>query len=394
MKLSEVAGADGFTTGAALLDREEAVLAGYAQRTRASRGRQYPEPAHAYRTLYQRDRDRIVHSAAFRRLMYKTQVFVNQESDHHRTRLTHTLEVVQIARTLARALAANEDLVEAIGLAHDVGHPPFGHAGEEALTAAMAGHGGFEHNRHGLRVVSRLERRYPDFPGLNLTWEVREAFAQHSSQKEAPEWEEFDLSLRPLVEAQLVDAADAIAYNAHDLDDALSARLISLEELAEVPLWERAVRENRARHRLLSGVDLSRAAVRLLIEWQVGDLLATTRQRLEALGIETVEQVRSCREPLVGLSEELASERGELERFLQAKVYRHYRVARMTAKARRIVSELFAEFCGRPEQLPPQFYERCATDGVERSVCDYLAGMTDRYAQEEHLKLFTPFERV
>lgn len=392
MRLRETA--EALETGGSLLEREEAVLEGYAQRTRDSRGRQYPEPAHPYRTLYQRDRDRIVHSAAFRRLMYKTQVFVNHEGDHLRTRLTHTLEVVQIARTVARALAVNEDLAEAIGLAHDLGHPPFGHAGEEALRSAMAAHGGFEHNRHGLRVVSQLEQRYPEFPGLNLTWEVREAFAQHSSQKDAVEWAEFDLSLQPLLEAQIVDAADSIAYNTHDLDDALAGRLISLEELEQVPLWERAAGQVSARHPRLAGGELSRAVVRLLIDWQVGDLLETTRRRLEELEIASVEAVRNCGRRLVGLGGELGAQKAELERFLFEKVYHHYRVARMTAKARRIVGELFEELCGSPEQLPPQFYRRCATDGVERSVCDYIAGMTDRYAQEEHLKLFAPFHRV
>src|SRR5438309_5812365 len=219
------------------LDREEEVLAPYAMRTRQSRGRHHPEDPHPYRTLYQRDRDRIVHATAFRRLMYKTQVLVNQTSDHHRTRLTHTLEVAQISRTSARQLGLNEDLTEAIALAHDLGHPPFGHAGEDALQECMRAHGGFEHNRHGLRIVELLEYRYPDFPGLNLSWEVLEAQAMHSKRREAPEIQEFTATGQPLLEAQVVDAADSLAYDTHDLDDALSLGLITPTDLEEVAFW-------------------------------------------------------------------------------------------------------------------------------------------------------------
>src|SRR5262245_41130507 len=233
------------------LDREEGVLAPWAMRTRQSRGRRHPEQPHPFRTLYQRDRDRIVHSTAFRRLMYKTQVLVNQTNDHHRTRLTHTLEVAQISRTVARQLGLNEDLTEAVALAHDLGHPPFGHAGEEALDECMRQHGGFEHNRHGLRIVELLEYRYADFPGLNLSWEVLEAQAMHSKRRDAPEIQELIGAGQPLLEAQVVDAADSLAYDTHDLDDALSVGLITPAELEEVAFWRLALERSRNKHRNL-----------------------------------------------------------------------------------------------------------------------------------------------
>src|SRR5256885_1076098 len=262
------------------LEREEELLASYAMHTRASRGRQHPEPPHSFRTLYQRDRDRIVHSTAFRRLMHKTQVLVTQTNDHHRTRLTHTLEVAQIARTIARQLGLNEDLTEAIALSHDLGHPAFGHAGEEALDECMAGHGGFEHNRHGLRIVDVLEYRYADFPGLNLSWEVLEALAQHSKRREDPEVQEFLAAGGPLLEAQVVDAADSLAYDTHDLDDALSVGLITPDLLAGVEFWRRAVERVRQQHRHIGPEQFQPTVVRALIDWQVGDLLDHTPPRL------------------------------------------------------------------------------------------------------------------
>jgi dGTPase len=376
------------------LDREDEVLAPYAMRTRQSRGRRHPEEPHAFRTLYQRDRDRIVHSTAFRRLMYKTQVLVNQTNDHHRTRLTHTLEVAQISRTIARQLGVNEDLTEVIALAHDLGHPPFGHAGEEALDECMKDHGGFEHNRHGLRIVEVLEYRYADFPGLNLSWEVLEAQAQHSKRRDAPEVQEYLAVGRPLLEAQVVDAADSLAYDTHDIDDALGVGLISLDDLEEVEFWRRAVQRVRQRHKSLGPLQFQPTVVRAMIDWQVGDLLEHTRQRLRRERVRTVEDVRRAAEPLVGPGPEVKALKAALEKFLHQRVYRHYRVQRMAAKGRRFLQLLFAEYCRAPEQLPDRYARRARDGPPQRTVCDYLAGMTDRYAQDEYLRLFQPYTSV
>jgi dGTPase len=376
------------------LDREDEVLAPYAMRTRQSRGRRHPEPPHAYRTLYQRDRDRVVHSTAFRRLMHKTQVLVTQTNDHHRTRLTHTLEVAQIARTIARRLGLNEDLTEAIALSHDLGHPPFGHAGELALDDCMRDHGGFEHNCHALRIVEVLEYRYPDFPGLNLSWEVLEAMAQHSKRHGAPELAEFTGVGRPLLEAQVADAADSLAYDAHDVDDALSVGLISPEDLDGVTFWRQTLERVRQRHGQIAKERFQPTVVRGLIERQVSDLLDHTRRQLRERRIRLVEDVRSCTELLVRPGPEMASLKAELERFLHQRVYRHYRVQRMAAKGRRVVEELFAAFCRAPQLLPDRYGGRIRDGRPERTVCDYLAGMTDRYAQDEYLRLFQPYAIV
>src|SRR5437867_2047245 len=311
------------------LDREEEVLAPYAMKTRQSKGREHAQEPHPYRTLYQRDRDRIVHSTAFRRLMYKTQVLVNQTSDHHRTRLTHTLEVAQISRTIARQLGLNEDLTEAIALGHDLGHPPFGHAGEQALDECMRDHGGFEHNRHGLRIVEFLEYRYPNFPGLNLSLEVLEALAVHSKHTAAPEIDEFRRLGRPHLEAQLVDAVDSLAYDAHDVDDALSAGLIGLADLEDVPFWRQAVERVRRNYPNVGPLQFQPAAVRALIDWQVTDLLAHTRERLRAEHIHSLEDVRACAEGLVCPGPDVRHLKEELEKFLHARVYRHHRLLRM-----------------------------------------------------------------
>jgi len=376
------------------LDREDEVLAPYAMRTRASRGRRHPEAPHAYRTLYQRDRDRIIHSTAFRRLMYKTQVLVSQTNDHHRTRLTHTLEVTQISRTIARQLGLNEDLTEAIALAHDLGHPPFGHAGEQALDECMADHGGFEHNRHGLRIIELLEYRYADFPGLNLSWEVLEAQAQHSKPPEAPELGEFAGVGRPLLEAQVVDAADSLAYDTHDLDDALGVGLITHRDLEDEEFWRRTVERVRQRHPQIRAEQFQPTVVRALIDWQVSDLLENAGQRLRERGIRTVADVRAAQEPIVAPGADVMHLKTALEAFLHERVYRHHRVLRMAAKGRRFLQSLFQEFCQSPQQLPARYAERARTTSVERTVCDYLAGMTDRYAQNEYLRLFQPFTDV
>jgi dGTPase len=376
------------------LDREEEVLAPYAMRTRQSQGRRYPEESHPFRTLYQRDRDRIVHSTAFRRLMYKTQVLVTQTNDHHRTRLTHTLEVAQISRTIARQLGLNEDLTEAIALAHDLGHPPFGHAGEEALDECMRDHGGFEHNQHGLRIVQQLEYRYADFPGLNLSWEVLEALALHSKRWEAPEVQEFVAGGRPLLEAQVVDAADSLAYDTHDLDDALSVGLITPSDLQEVEFWRRAEEKVRKKHGHLGPEQFQATMVRALINWQVTDLLEGTERRLRQESIATVQDVRRAPEALVVPGPEVRALKAGLEGFLQQRVYRHCRVIRMASKGRRFLQLLFAEFCRRPEQLPERYALRAGAGQTQRAVCDYLAGMTDRYAQDEYLRLFQPYTAV
>jgi dGTPase len=376
------------------LDHEEDALAPYAMRTRLSRGRRYPEEPHAFRTLYQRDRDRIVHSTAFRRLMYKTQVLVTQTSDHHRTRLTHTLEVAQISRTIARQLGLNEDLTEAIALAHDLGHPPFGHAGEAALDECMRAHGGFEHNRHGLRILTELEYRYADFPGLNLSWEVLESQAMHSKSREAPEVQEYLKAGQPLLEAQVVDAADSLAYDTHDIDDALSVDLITTDDLEQVPFWRRTVERVRQKHPRIGPLQFQPAVVRALIDWQVADLLEETRRHLRAERVRTLDDIRRLSAPLVAPSAEVRALKAELEAFLHRRVYQHFRVIRMANKGSRMLREMFQEFCRQPRQLPERYFRRTEHLSTERVVCDYLAGMTDRYAQDEYQRLFQPYTLV
>jgi dGTPase len=377
------------------LDREEEVLASYAMRTRQSRGRRRPEEPHPFRTLFQRDRDRVVHSTAFRRLMYKTQVLVAQTNDHHRTRLTHTLEVAQISRTIARQLGLNEDLTEAAALAHDLGHPPFGHAGEAALDECMRDHGGFEHNRHGLRIVDHLEYRYSDFPGLNLSWEVLESLAYHSRRRDAPEVQALLGAGQPLLEAQVVDASDSLAYDAHDVEDALGAGLIILDDLRDVAFWQRALERAEKRHSRPGPEQLVPTVVRALIDWQVTDLLEHTRERLHRLRIRTVADVRAAPEPLVVPGPQVTDLKTALEGFLHERVYRHYRVLRMAGKGQRILRDLFTEFCRAPQLLPARYARRVQPgDPPHRVVCDYVAGMTDRYAQDEHLRLFQPYTSV
>jgi dGTPase len=373
------------------LQREQEVLAPYAMQTRHSRGRRHPEEPHPFRTLYQRDRDRIVHSTAFRRLMYKTQVLVTSTNDHHRTRLTHTLEVAQISRTIARQLGLNEDLTEAIALAHDLGHPPFGHAGEQALDECMKDHGGFEHNRHGLRIVEFLEYRYPDFPGLNLSWEVLESLALRSKASSDDRIAEFAAAGQPLLEAQVVDVTDSLAYDTHDIDDALGVGLITFDDLEEVEFWRRALERVRKRHRRVGPNQFQATVVRALIDWQVADLLEHARERLNQQQVRTVEHVRASPGSLVEPGPEVRKLKADLEAFLHRRVYSNYRVLRMAAKGRRFLQALFTEFSRCSEQLPDRYAQRARAAEVERTVCDYLAGMTDRYAQDEYLRLFQPY---
>ncbi len=377
-------------TPADWLDREDQTLAPYAMRTRCSKGRKHAEPPHPFRTLYPRDRDRIVHSTAFRRLMHKTQVLVNQPGDYHRTRLTHTLEVTQISRTIARQLGLNEDLTEAIALLHDLGHPPFGHAGETALDECMRDFGGFEHNRHGLRLVELLEYRYPDFPGLNLSWEVLEAQAMHSKRPETPEVRPYLDVGQPLLEAQVVDACDSLAYVCHDIDDALRVGLITLEQAAAIPFWSQTVERVRAEHQTIRPEQLRPTVVRKLIDWQVGDLLEATRHNLHAERIGSVEDVRRCPSLLVVPSAEVTFLKAGLVAFLHANVYRHDLVMRMTHKGQGILRQLFEQFCKQPQALPARYRQLAERAGLEQTACDYLAGMTDRYAQDEYVRLFEP----
>ncbi|MDP3143287.1 MAG: deoxyguanosinetriphosphate triphosphohydrolase [Candidatus Omnitrophota bacterium] len=364
-------------------------------RSADTKGRVYPEQEHAYRTCYQRDRDRVVHSAAFRRLEYKTQVFVNHEGDYYRTRLTHTLEVAQIARTIARVLRLNQDLVEAIALAHDVGHTPYGHAGEEALRELMQDHGGFEHNRQSLRAVDILEERYPNFKGLNLSWEVREGLAKHRGRYDQPlEIAGFNLNEQPTLEAQVVNIADEIAYDNHDLDDGVTSKLINLEQLRTVDIWESAFKIVDAKNPHLKEDILKYQIIRNLIEVQITDLIGETERKIKEFRIKSVADVTLLSEPLVSFSKDLQKKREEIREFLLTKLYNHYRVVRMSHKAKRFIRELFQIYLSDIRQLPSAIQERIKIDGEYKAICDYIAGMTDRFVEDEYKKLFTPFEKV
>jgi dGTPase len=375
-------------------------LAPYACRPEHSRGRRYPEPASRLRSPYQRDRDRIVHSTAFRRLEYKTQVFVNHEGDHFRTRLTHTLEVAQIARTAARALGLDEDLAEAVALAHDLGHSPFGHAGEEALDAALASFGGFDHNGQTLRVITSLERRYAGFDGLNLTWETLEGIAKHNGPltEAVPAYvaaysaeHDLELATHPSAEAQIAALADDIAYTNHDLDDGLRARLFTLDQLLELPLIGPSAQQLMARHPGIERPRLVHETLRRLIDAMVVDLVEETARRLAAAAPASADEVRTLGRPVVGFSPNVAKPLQELRRFLQEHMYSHYKVKRMALKARRVVQELFAELLAQPDCLPPDWQARAGGPGetvTAHAIADYIAGMTDRYALDEHDRLF------
>lgn len=374
---------------------EDNFLATYAMKSYNSKGRVYKESEHPYRSIYQRDRDRIIHSAAFRRLEYKTQVFVNHEGDYYRTRLTHTIEVAQIARTIASALGLNVDLTEAIALAHDLGHTPFGHSGEEALNELMKKYGGFNHNLQGLRVVDYLEEKYPDFPGLNLSWEVREGIVKHSSAFDvAVKIKKFKPDEMPTLETQVVDIADEIAYDNHDLDDGLISGLIKESDLNNLKIWNKINTGVVKRYPKIQQEKRKYLVIKSLIDLQVTDLIEETEENISTLKIKSHADVKKSDRKVVSFSSNMLSMRRPLRIFLMDKLYHHYRVIRMSSKAKRFIQELFNVYLDKPEQLPAQTQARIPLDGVRRTVCDYIAGMTDRYALDEYKKLFDPYEKV
>jgi dGTPase len=368
---------------------EDQILAPYGLRSKNTKGRIYPDEEPGYRTSFQRDRDRILHTTAFRRLEYKTQVFINYEGDYYRTRLTHTLEVAQIGRTIARALGANEDLVEAICLAHDLGHPPFGHSGEVALARLMNDHSGFDHNKQSLRIVTDLERRYPDFPGLNLTWEVREGIVKHESEYDMSDASDYNPELRGHLEAQIANVADELAYTAHDLDDGLRSGMITPRTLEGITLWEILAEsvgwygpylEELPRHQL----------IRRLIGLEVSDLVQATHQNILESKIKSVAELQGLPYNVIGFSEDMHRRNRQLKDFLYANLYRHHRVVRMAVKAERIITDLFKTYLDEPEMLPEHVQSFVEERGLERTICDYIAGKTDRYAIDEHQKLLDP----
>lgn len=369
---------------------EDKTLAPYGLRSHNSKGRLYPEDEADYRTAFQRDRDRVLHTTAFRRLEYKTQVFINHEGDYYRTRLTHTLEVTQIGRTISRALGGNEDLVEVVCMAHDLGHPPFGHSGETILARLMKEYGGFEHNKQSLRIVNYLERRYPEFPGLNLTWEVLEGIVKHETEYDRTDAKDFNPDLRGHLEAQITNVADELAYTAHDLDDGLRSGMVTPAMLESISLWgiiTEAVGWRRSqplddmtRHRL----------IRRLIGLEVTDLIDNSSQKIQQSGIQSVDELQRLSYNVVAFSEEMHRRNRELKDFLYKNLYRHYRVMRMAVKAERILTDLFNSYIEEPSTLPRHFQTLFEERGLERTVCDYIAGMTDRYAIEEHHKIFDP----
>jgi dGTPase len=380
-------------------------LAPYAQHDANSRGRRFPEGPPRHRTEYQRDRDRIVHSTAFRRLVYKTQVFVNHEGDLYRTRLTHSLEVAQIARSVARALALNEPLAEAVCLAHDLGHTPFGHAGQDALHDRMRDFGGFEHNLQSLRVVDELEERYAEFPGLNLTFETREGILKHCSAANARRLgelgERFLARRQPGLEAQLANLADEIAYNNHDVDDGIRAGLISIDELRELAIFRRQYEIVTGRYPGLGTRRLVHEVVRRMIDYLVNDLIDASSKSIAAAAPAAVEDVRALAEPLLRFGPEVGAEHLELKRYLRQHLYQHYKVLRMTTKARRVVRELFDAMFGDVDLMPTEHQQAARRmesedghPGRARAVADYIAGMTDRFAILEHRRLFDPSERT
>jgi dGTPase len=371
---------------------EDKLLAPYAQRSKESKGRQHPEPDHPYRVMFQRDRDRVIHSSAFRRLQYKTQVFVNHEGDYYRTRITHTLEVAQVAGSIARSLRLNQDLTEAVALAHDLGHTPFGHSGEKVLNELMKNDGGFEHNAQSYRIVTHLEDRYPLFRGLNLSYEVLEGVDKHRTRYDRPggDGEQYTL------EAQIVDLADETAYTAHDIDDGLTSGLLTFEGLESVPLWKRNYDRVKSLYPHLNREKIKYQTVRQIIDELVTDIIHNTTERVQRSGIKTVADVRRHPEELAAFSGPCRKDFLDMKRYLFENMYRHPRVTRMEAKAAKVLQELFHLYENDPDILPLNTREKIKNkvEPVRRIICDYIAGMTDRFAIEEYEKLTEPSLRV
>ena len=371
-----------------LEEYESQTLASYAVHSKDSKGRLHPEEEADFRPRFQRDRERILHTTAFRRLEYKTQVFINHEGDYYRTRLTHTLEVAQIGRSVARSLGLNEDLVETICLAHDLGHPPFGHSGESALSRLMKDFGGFNHNSQSLRIVTMLEARYPDFAGLNLSWEVLEGMVKHETDYDIAEAKQFNPELRGHLEAQIANLADDLAYTSHDLDDGLRSGMITPNQLDGIALWE-IINESIGRRRSETLDSLSRhQIIRRLINFEVTDLIQSTDRYLRRSNVKTALDVQKLPFNVAGFSEDMYRRNRELKDFLFSNLYRHYRVVRMAAKSEIIVTELFNIYQANPKTLPTEVQESIPERGLERTICDYIAGMTDRFAIDEYKRLF------
>jgi dGTPase len=376
--------------------RECGALAPYAVCSGATRGRAYPEEEHPYRTAFQRDRDRIIHTTAFRRLDYKTQVFVYHEGDHYRNRLTHTVEVAQIGRSMARALGANEDLTEAICLAHDLGHPAFGHTGETTLNQLMAEHGGFDHQRQTMRIVTALEDRYADFPGLNLTYEVREGLVKHDTDYDVIDAFGYEPELAGALECQISNLADEIAYNTADLEDGLRSGVLDYLEVRELGIWRTTMASLGERGECRLDDKLRARVIRRLIGLQISDAIAATAGALAERKVETVDDIRGAVENIACFSSEIYELNRELKAFLMRNFYRHPRVMRMSHKANRILTAIFNAFLEDPRQLPREIQARMteSSEGRHRVLCDYIAGFTDRYAIEEYKRLFDPEARV
>jgi dGTPase len=368
---------------------EDEILAPWGMRSKDSKGRVYPDDESGYRTVFQRDRDRVIHTTAFRRLEYKTQVFINFEGDYFRTRLTHTLEVAQIGRTIARALGANEDLTEAICLAHDLGHAAFGHSGEAVLNRMMKDHGGFDHNRQTLRIVTELEKRYPDFPGLNLSWEVREGIVKHETEYDVSDASNYNPELRGNLEAQIANIADELAYTTHDLDDGLRSGMLTPLMLEGMTLWEIAITSVGWERTMLD--DLARhCIIRRLVGLLVSDVIEATAQRIKVSGVRSASELQQLDHNVIGYGDDMHRRNRELKDFLYANLYRQHRVVRMAKKAERIISDLFGAYESEPKILPEHVQALLEERNLQRTVCDYIAGMTDRFAVAEYEKLFNP----
>ncbi|NIQ01337.1 MAG: deoxyguanosinetriphosphate triphosphohydrolase [Nitrospinaceae bacterium] len=371
---------------------ENEYLAPYSVKSGESWGRRYPEEEHTYRTRFQRDRDRVIHTSAFRKLEYKTQVFVYHEGDYYRTRLTHSLEVAQITRSICKSLQLNEDLAEAIALAHDLGHPPFGHTGQDVLNQLMKDHGGFEHNQQSLRIVNILEKRYPEFEGLNLTWEVQEGISKRVRDSDNPLIQE-EGHRYPSLEGQVADFADGIAYNAHDLDDGITSNLINAGQLREVALWHENEKRLEQEYTNLEFELKKYQIVRRIINDLITDFRKTTQENIAQYGIRSVGDVRSCTQRVAGFSKEIAEKNNELKKFLFKNMYHHRRVRRMEFKAELYLSELFKAYTRIPQLLPEVVLANEHQGPLERRICDYISGMTDRSSIDEYKKLFSPDEK-